>query len=194
VDTPQRAVPGAFSAPPLASTVHAPCSAVCRAYLLAEKLHMHWLRGLERSFTLLTAPPAYAAVALDFGQGEKRLHKRTSCDCAPAKHEATAADQVSSHWRRLLLIVVFVLMLRRIACPLACAGPLRTRALMDERGYKFCANGQTGTTICPPLLIFQPAAVARPQGVQSVVSNHRLSAVFSCSRRLSPPNPFEPAG
>jgi hypothetical protein len=42
------------------------------------------------------------------------------------------------------------------------------------------------------LLIFQQAALARPKGVQPVVSNHRLSAAFSFSRRLSPPKPFEP--
>jgi hypothetical protein len=41
-------------------------------------------------------------------------------------------------------------------------------------------------------LIFQQAALARPKGVQPVVSNHRLSAAFSFSRRLSPPKPFEP--
>lgn len=41
-------------------------------------------------------------------------------------------------------------------------------------------------------LIFQQAALARPKGVQPVVSNHRLSAVFSFSRRLSPPKAFEP--
>ena len=41
-------------------------------------------------------------------------------------------------------------------------------------------------------MIFQQAALARPKGVQPVVSNHRLSAVFSFSRRLSPPKPFEP--
>ena len=34
-------------------------------------------------------------------------------------------------------------------------------------------------------LIFQQAALARPKGVQPVVSNHRLSAVFSFSRRLT---------
>src|SRR6266700_1909392 len=42
------------------------------------------------------------------------------------------------------------------------------------------------------VLIFQQAALARPKGVQPVVSNHRLSAAFSFSRRLSPPKPFEP--
>jgi len=41
-------------------------------------------------------------------------------------------------------------------------------------------------------LIFQQAALARPKGVQPVVSNHRRSAAFSFSRRLSPPKPFEP--
>src|SRR5712664_3258769 len=41
-------------------------------------------------------------------------------------------------------------------------------------------------------LIFQQAALARPKGVQPVVANHRLSAAFSFSRRLSPPKPFEP--
>jgi len=75
------------------------------------------------------------------------------CDRALAKNEATAADKVRSHWRRLLLIVVFVLVLSRIAFPFACAGPLLTLALMHERGYKFCANSQTGTTVCSQLLI-----------------------------------------
>jgi hypothetical protein len=41
-------------------------------------------------------------------------------------------------------------------------------------------------------LIFQQTALARPKGIQPVVSNHRLSAVFSFSRRLSSPKPFEP--
>ena len=42
------------------------------------------------------------------------------------------------------------------------------------------------------VLIFQEAALARPKGAWPVVANHRLSAVFSFSRRLSPPKVFEP--
>jgi hypothetical protein len=42
-------------------------------------------------------------------------------------------------------------------------------------------------------LIFQEAALARPKGAWPVVTNHRLSAVFSFSRRFSPPKAFEPA-
>src|SRR5262249_36090577 len=41
-------------------------------------------------------------------------------------------------------------------------------------------------------LILQSAALARPEGAWPVVSNHRLSAGFSFSRRLSPPKAFEP--
>jgi hypothetical protein len=41
-------------------------------------------------------------------------------------------------------------------------------------------------------LDFQQAALARTEGVQSMVANHRLSAAFSFSRRLSQPKPFEP--
>ena len=37
------------------------------------------------------------------------------------------------------------------------------------------------------VLIFQEAALARPKGAWPVVANHRLSAAFSFSRRLSPP-------
>jgi hypothetical protein len=43
------------------------------------------------------------------------------------------------------------------------------------------------------VLIFQEAALARPKGAWPVVTNHRLSAVFSFSRRFSPPKAFEPA-
>ena len=64
--------------------------------------------------------------------------------------------------------------------------------------YACTAHSDLVVDSWPPLvraaqpLIFQQAALARPKGVQPVVSNHRLSAAFSFSRRLSPPKPFAP--
>src|SRR6266571_1767528 len=77
------------------------------------------------------------------------------CDRAPAKNEATDADSVLIQWRRLFPATVFVLVLGGIAFPFSCAGPWLTLALTYEKGYKICANCQTGSAVCMQRLIVQ---------------------------------------
>src|SRR6266536_2280794 len=77
------------------------------------------------------------------------------CDRAPATNEATDADSVRIQWMRLFPATIFVLVLGDIAFPFSCAGLWLILALRHEKGYKICANGQTGSAVCMQRLIVQ---------------------------------------
>src|SRR5262249_11309426 len=74
---------------------------------------------------------------------------------APPRNEAKDADNVPTQWRRLFPAMVFVLMCGGIACPFHGIGPWLTLALTHVRGYKFCANCESGSAVCMQGLMVQ---------------------------------------
>src|SRR5438128_5303437 len=111
--------------------------------------------------SLSTSMPQSGAAEGDIPRWEKTrlcfVVTRSGCGCdrAPATNEATVADSVPTQCMRLLRALVFVLVLSCIAFLFSCAGSLLTLALTYEKGYKICANGQTGSAVCTQRLIVQ---------------------------------------